>query len=80
MSRPAARSVIPTAGRCFNYTLATMMITRGIGSVVVGGMSVTWPQAADEAAIRERSIELLFTKKDCRSFPPLLKYYYYSIT
>ena len=30
----------------FIATLATMMITRGIGSVVVGGMSVTWPQAA----------------------------------
>ena len=30
----------------FIATLATMMITRGIGSVVVGGKSVTWPQAA----------------------------------
>ncbi len=32
----------------FIATLATMMITRGVGSVVVGGMSVTWPQAASE--------------------------------
>lgn len=30
----------------FIATLATMMITRGIGSIFVGGMSVTWPQAA----------------------------------
>ncbi|MBR0092603.1 MAG: ABC transporter permease [Lachnospiraceae bacterium] len=32
----------------FIATLGTMMITRGIGSIVVGGLSVTWPQAGSE--------------------------------
>lgn len=30
----------------FIATLGTMMITRGLGSVLTGGMSVTWPPAA----------------------------------
>lgn len=32
----------------FIATLGTMMITRGLGSILTGGMSVTWPAAAVE--------------------------------
>ena len=32
----------------FIATLGTMMITRGLGSLLTGGMSVTWPPAASE--------------------------------
>lgn len=32
----------------FIATLGTMMITRGLGSLITGGMSVTWPAASSE--------------------------------
>ena len=54
----------------FIATLATMMITRGIGSVVVGGMSVTWPQAASAQGwllylgSAERADHVLHPKQD----------------